>query len=72
MVKMRPMWEINAEIVSDVYGGYVDCDERFYNCPECDEPIYECDWSEAELEECICPICGFVEDSEKWIIKEEE
>ena len=44
MVKMRPMWEINAEIVSDIYGGYVDWDERFYNCPDCDEPIYECDW----------------------------
>lgn len=65
MVKMRSMWEINAEIVSDVYGGYIDWDEGFYNCPECDEPIYNCDWSEAELKECICPICGFVEDEEE-------
>ena len=39
---MRTMWEINADIVSDIYGGYVDWDERFYNCPECDEPIYDC------------------------------
>ena len=56
---MRTMWEINADIVSDIYGGYVDWDERFYNCPECGEPIYECDWSTCELLEFYCPVCGF-------------
>lgn len=64
-MKMRSMWEINAEIVSDVYGGYVDWGEGFYVCPECDEPIYKSDWSEAELKECICPICGFVEGEDE-------
>lgn len=60
MVKMTPMWENNAEIVSDV-----DWGEGFYVCPECDEPIYNCDWSEAELKECICPICGFVDGEDE-------
>ena len=43
---MRTMWEINADIVSDIYG-------------ECGEPIYECDWSTCELLEFYCPVCGF-------------
>lgn len=60
-MKMRPMWEVNAEIVSDIYDGYVTWDEEFYSCPECDEPIYKSDWSEAELKKYICPICGFFE-----------
>ena len=53
------MWEANAKMVEEVYGGYVDWEERFYNCPECGEPIYECDWSVNELIEAYCPVCGF-------------
>ena len=65
------MWEINAKAVEEVYGGFVDWDERFYNCPECGEPIYECDWTAEELGEIeICrqnyrpstvlPICFYL------------
>lgn len=57
------MWEANAKIVEEIYGGYVDWEERFYNCPECGEPVYECDWTVDELL-CLCPICGFDEDDE--------
>lgn len=53
------MWEKNANEVVNVYGGYVDWEERFYNCPECGEPIYECDWSNAELKEFLCPVCEY-------------
>lgn len=53
------MWELNASIAEQLYGSYVDWDERFYHCPECGEPIYECDWSNTELYEHLCPICGF-------------
>lgn len=57
------MWEENAKIVETVYGGFVDWEERFYNCPECGEPIYESDWSTLDLVE-ICPVCGFSEEEE--------
>lgn len=56
------MWEANAKLVEEVYGGYVDWEERFYLCPECDEPIYECDWSTVELTKHLCPICEFEEE----------
>lgn len=56
------MWELNAKTVENVYGGFVDWDERFYNCPECGEPIYECDWEEGDLGEFICPVCEFEEE----------
>lgn len=56
------MWETNAKFVEKVYGGYVDWEERFYNCPECGEPIYECDWNDRELTEFICPICEFTDE----------
>lgn len=55
-------WYTNAKFVEKVYGGYVDWEERFYNCPECGEPIYECDWDDKELREFICPICEFTEE----------
>lgn len=58
------MWEINARYVEDVYGSFVDWQERFYICPECGEPIYECDWTPAELEDLICPICEYKEEDE--------
>ena len=60
---MMRTWEENAEMVERVYGGFVDWDERFYNCPECGEPIYECDWSILDLVE-ICPICGFTAEND--------
>ena len=53
------MWESRAKYVEQVFGGYVDWEERFYLCPECGEPVYECDWDENELCDEICPICGF-------------
>ena len=58
-------WEQNAHYVQDCYGCHVDWEERFYECPECGEPIYECDWSQRELEEALCPICGFYDEDEK-------
>lgn len=55
-------WEKRAREVVEVYGGYVDWEERFYECPECGEPIYEYDWTKGELNEFICPICEFTEE----------
>ena len=65
------MWEANAKIIEEVYGGYVDWKERFYLCPECDEPVYECDWSTQELANEICPCCGFTGDKEVEMEEEE-
>ena len=60
------MWENNAKYVEQVYGAYVDWEERFYICPECGEPIYEFDWSNDELGDLLCdflcPICEFKEE----------
>lgn len=65
---MNREWKVNARIVEKVFGGYVDREENFYNCPECGEPIYECDWGEEDLMEFLieflCPICGFNEEEE--------
>ena len=58
------MWESNAKYVENVFGGYVDWEERFYECPECGEPIYECDWDVDELLNELCPICGFKGDED--------
>ena len=52
-------WEEIALEVEEVYGGYVDWDERFFECPECGEPIYECDWSILDFARRICPVCDF-------------
>jgi len=52
-------WEINAQVITEDFGGYVDWYERCYICPECEEPVYECDWAEGELFNALCPICGF-------------
>lgn len=59
------MWEINARLVRDVYGGFVDWREGFYLCPECGEPVYYDDWEEGDLDAWVCPICGFKEDEEE-------
>ncbi len=55
-------WEINAHETEDVYGGFVDWEERFYVCAECGEPIYECDWTEEELKNEYCPVCGWLHE----------
>lgn len=57
-------WERNAHTIETVYGGYVDWEERFYECIECGEPIYEDDWDPTELERFLCPVCEFEEDEE--------
>lgn len=54
------MWEENAREVEEVYGGFVDWEERFYECPECGEPIYEDDWTYAELFSHLCPVCEYI------------
>ncbi len=64
------MWYINACIVEETFGGFVNREEEFYICPECGEPVYKCDWTEHELAEAICPICGF--DIEDEMEEEEE
>ena len=38
-------WKHAAKYCEDVFGVYVDWDERFFECPECAEPIYESDWA---------------------------
>lgn len=48
-------WENVAKMCEDVYGIYVNWEERFFICPECDEPIYECDFDSFN----ICPVCEF-------------
>ena len=58
-------WEINAQEVEEVYGGYVDWEERFYLCPECDEPVYECDWTAEELKNFICPVCEMLHEEDE-------
>ena len=58
-------WEINAHEVEDIYGGYVDWEERFYNCPECGEPIYECDWSADDLHAMLCPVCEMLHEEDE-------
>lgn len=59
------MWEKNAKYCEATFGIYIDWDERFYHCPECGEPIYECDWTTYELENELCPVCGFNKDDEE-------
>lgn len=51
------MWEKNAKEVEEVYGEFVDWEEKFYICPECGETVYECDWDESDLFCFLCPIC---------------
>ena len=48
-------WEEAARHCEDVFGVYVDLEERFFICPECDEPIYEEDYEGHDFS--ICPIC---------------
>lgn len=57
-------WELNATAAKEVYGCYVDYEERFYICPYCGEPVYEEDWAEESLEEFMCPICEDEDEEE--------
>lgn len=59
-------WKRLANEVELVYGGFVDREEGFFNCPECGEPIYECDWNDADFAlgrsyrgrlRLYCPVC---------------
>lgn len=50
-------WEYVAKMCEDVYGVYVDWEERFFHCPECDESLYDIDWEDHDWS--ICPICEF-------------
>lgn len=53
-------WESMAKKVEEVYGVYVDWDEKFFICPECDEPIYKEDYPvyiPDMNENYICPVC---------------
>lgn len=50
------MWESNAQIIEEVYGGFVDWGNHFYICPECGEPVYESDYRGLEF---LCPVCEF-------------
>lgn len=54
-------WRENAKTVEQVYGSYVNWDERFYICPECGEAVYEIDWKNDELEDFLCPICEWAD-----------
>jgi predicted RNA-binding Zn-ribbon protein involved in translation (DUF1610 family) len=58
------MWEERAKEVEEVYGGRVDWEERFYECPDCGDLVYECDWSEEDFDKSICPICGWSGEEE--------
>lgn len=56
------MWEQNAKMIEEVYGSFVDWEERFYICPDCGEQVYSCDWTDEDLALAICPICEFTEE----------
>jgi hypothetical protein len=56
MINMVWSWEYVASFVEKDYGGYVNWDEEFFNCPECGEPIYKCDYPYISLG-MICPVC---------------
>lgn len=51
-------WEIVAKYIEEELGGFVDWDERFFNCPACGEPVYESDWLTWWPWK-RCPICDF-------------
>ena len=54
---MEWSWGYIAQyIVEDIYGGYVNWNEEFFECPECGEPIYKCDYPMISID-IICPVC---------------
>ena len=52
-------WEKVAEYCEEIYGSFVDWEERFFICPECEDPIYEDDWDEGTRRtyQHYCPVC---------------
>ena len=61
----KSLWEKHAHYVENLYGAYVDWEERFYDCPFCSEPVYECDWDIGDLDNFICPICEDNDEEEE-------
>lgn len=60
---MKWSWYYVAQyIIEPVYGGYVDWEEEFFECPECGEPIYKCDYPYIDIG-MICPVCEFMDES---------
>ena len=57
MEERDALWKINAKLVENEYGSFVDWEEKFYECPCCGEPVYCCDWDTKAFDEFICPIC---------------
>ena len=68
-------WEKLAIYCNNMYGSYIDWEERFFTCPECGEPLYDCDWSDEDFTSednstYCCPICcfDFIQEEHKgWI-----
>ena len=65
MINMKWSWYYVAQnIVEQVYGGYVDWDEEYFECPKCGEHIYRCDYPHIDL--CmICPVCELMIEEEE-------
>jgi hypothetical protein len=55
MAKNVMTWEECAKMCQQVFGAYVDWEERFFECVECGDPIYECDWPDHDWS--MCPVC---------------
>ena len=55
---MNWTWRYAAEYIEKHFGGYVDWEEEYFECPECGEPIYKDDWNDYESWT-ICPVCDF-------------
>ena len=51
-------WEEVAKYCEDVFGAYVDWEERFFHCPECDDVVYFEDWENHDWHS--CPVCECV------------
>lgn len=66
MISMKWSWYYVAQhIVEQDYGGYVDWEEEFFECPECGERIYRCDYPYIDLG-MICPVCeSMIEEEER-------
>ena len=57
-------WENVARICQELYGSYIDWEERFYICPECCDPVYEDDYDRRKdfyPEKGVGPICPICE-----------
>ena len=62
---MKWSWYYVAQnIIETIYGGYVDWEEEFFECPECGERIYQCDYPCIHMG-MICPVCELMDESEE-------